>query len=62
MPVTAVTELKCDGRLEPKTAPRMLHQGRMYYFCSVEERAEFAKNPQKYVTAPPAESAPAHAH
>ena len=62
MPVTAVTELKCDGRVDPKTALRMLHQGRMYYFCSVEERAEFAKDPQRYVTAPPAESAPAHAH
>ena len=62
MPVAAVTELKCDGRVDPKTAPRMLHGGRMYYFCSVEERSEFAKSPEKYVTAPPSQSAPAHAH
>jgi YHS domain-containing protein len=39
----------------------MLYQGRMYYFCTDASRAEFAKDPAKYVTAP-AQAAPAHAH
>jgi YHS domain-containing protein len=47
--------------MDPKTAPRMLYQGRMYYFCAEASRAEFAKDPSKFVTAPP-QAAPAHAH
>jgi YHS domain-containing protein len=39
----------------------MLYQGRMYYFCTEASRAEFAKDPSKFVTAPP-QAAPAHAH
>ena len=65
-PATAVGDLRCASTVEPKTAPRMLHGGQMYYFCSAEDRAEFAKNPQRYVTAAPAvpggQAAPAHAH
>ena len=61
-PVTALTELKCESRGDPRTTLRMLHQGRMYYFCSVEERAEFAKSPGKYVNAPASEAAPTHGH
>jgi len=63
-PVTAIGELRCATTVDPKTAPRMLQGGRTYYFCSVEERAEFAKNPGRYVEAPPAgaPAAPAHAH
>jgi YHS domain-containing protein len=51
----------CRNQIDPQTAPRMLYQGRMYYFCTESDRAEFAKNPGKYVTAPP-QKAPAHAH
>ena len=62
-PATAFSELKCDGRVNQRTAPRMLHQGRMYYFCSVEERTEFANDPGKYVgNAPASVGAPAHGH
>lgn len=62
-PATAFSELKCDGRVNQRTAPRMLHQGRMYYFCSVEERTEFANDPAKYVgNAPASAGAPAHGH
>jgi YHS domain-containing protein len=39
----------------------MLYQGRMYYFCTEASRAEFAKDPSKFVTAPP-QAAPVHAH
>ena len=61
-PVTALAELKCESRADPRTTPRMLYEGRMYYFCSVEERAEFAKSPEKYVNAPASEAAPTHGH
>jgi YHS domain-containing protein len=61
-PATALAELKCESRVDSRTAPRMLYQGRMYYFCSVEERAEFAKSPEKYVNAPASDTAPAPAH
>jgi YHS domain-containing protein len=60
-PPTSIADLKCTEAPDPKTAPRMLYQGRMYYFCSEASRAEFAKDPAKYVTAPP-QAAPAHAH
>ena len=60
-PPTNIAELKCANAVDPKTAPRMLYQGRMYYFCTDASRAEFAKDPAKFVTAPPA-AAPAHAH
>ena len=63
-PVTSIGDLRCATTVDPKTAPRMPQGGRTYYFCSVEERAEFAKNPERYVPAPSAgaPAAPAHAH
>jgi len=60
-PPTNIAELKCQNAADPRTAPRMLYQGRMYYFCTEASRAEFAKDPSKFVTAPP-QAAPAHAH
>ena len=60
-PPVNIAELKCSNAVDPKTAPRMLYQGRMYYFCTEASRAEFAKDPAKFVTAPP-QAAPAHAH
>ena len=60
-PPTTIADLKCTDAVNPKTVPRMLYQGRMYYFCTEASRAEFAKDPAKYVTAPP-QAAPTHAH
>lgn len=60
-PPTSLTDLKCGAPVDPKTAPRMLYQGRMYYFCSEQERAEFAKEPGSYATGS-AQATPAHAH
>ena len=60
-PPTNIADLKCTNAVDPKTAPRMLYQGRMYYFCTESSRADFAKNPARYVTAPP-QAAPPHAH
>jgi YHS domain-containing protein len=58
---TSLADLKCRNAVDPKTAPRMMYQGRMYYFCTAASRAEFAQDPTKFVTAPP-QAAPAHAH
>jgi YHS domain-containing protein len=58
---TVLGDLKCRNTVDPKTAPRMLHQGQMYYFCNEDERAAFAKEAAKAAPAP-TKSAPAHAH
>ena len=47
-PPTDIADLKCTNAVSPKTVPRMLYQGRMYYFCTEASRAEFAKDPAKY--------------
>ena len=60
-PPTNIVDLKCPNPVDARTAPRMLYQGRMYYFCTEASRAEFAKEPAKFVTAPP-QIAPPHAH
>lgn len=60
-PPTSLNELKCRNEVDPNTAPRMLYQGRTYYFCTDEDRAAFAKDPGRYDTAP-AEAAPVHGH
>jgi YHS domain-containing protein len=65
-PPTDIADLKCTTTVDPKTTPRMLYQGRMYYFCSEQDRGVFAKDPAEYVTAPltaaPGTAPPAHAH
>lgn len=38
-------------KVDPKTSLRVLHQGKMYYFRSDQERQEFMRNPGKYVSA-----------
>ena len=60
-PPTNIADLKCPNPVDARTAPRMLYQGRMYYFCTESSRAEFANDPAKFATAPP-QAAPAHAH
>ncbi len=62
-PATSVDSLKCPRPVDPRTALRVLHQGRTYYFCSEQERSTFVKDPAKYGTGAPAgQAAPAPAH
>lgn len=61
-PVSSVDALKCAGAVDPRTAPRVLHQGRMYYFCSEQERAVFIKEPAKYRLETTPAATPQHAH
>jgi len=41
-------DLACVDVAVDTTTPRAVYQGRTYYFCSAECRAEFLKNPAKY--------------
>jgi YHS domain-containing protein len=50
-PATSIDALMCQTQVDAKTAPRMLYEGRMYSFCNEQDRAEFAKNPAKYLKA-----------
>jgi YHS domain-containing protein len=40
----------------------MLYGGVMYYFCSEQDRAAFAKDPSKYALPAADQAPPAHAH
>ena len=67
VPVTSTSALDCAADVDTRSAPRMLHQGKMYYFCTEPERAAFAREPAKYVAAaagpvPAPAPAPVHAH
>ena len=50
---TAQTEkdLVCGMKVDPKTAPSSTYQGKKYYFCCLEDKAEFDRDPAKYVKA-----------
>lgn len=40
----------CGMEVDPKTATnKSNYQGKMYYFCSLEDKKAFDKEPQKYV-------------
>ena len=61
-PARSVEALKCRTNVDPKVAPRMLYGGVMYYFCSEQDRAAFAKDPSKYALPAADQAPPAHAH
>ncbi len=40
----------CGMMIDPKTAAgKSVYQGQTYYFCSTECKADFDKDPQKFV-------------
>ena len=41
----------CSMPVDPKTAAKSVYNGKAYYFCSKEHKAEFDKDPAKYVKA-----------
>jgi Cu+-exporting ATPase len=48
-PATVVDPV-CGMKVDPKTAAaKAEYKGRTYYFCSVEEKERFEKDPQQYV-------------
>ena len=61
-PATSIEALKCERAVDPKTAPRVLYQGRMYYFCSAAAREAFVKSPAEYRLGPATTAPATHAH
>lgn len=50
------TDPVCRMQLDEKDATHSLvHQGHIYYFCSVGCQAEFQRHPEDYVKSKPAE-------
>ncbi len=40
----------CGMEVEPKTAiAKSTYQGKTYYFCSMEDKQAFDKEPQRYI-------------
>lgn len=39
----------CSMDVDPKTAPKSLHKGKTYYFCSPEHKQQFDAAPQKWL-------------
>ncbi|MBI5300616.1 MAG: YHS domain-containing protein [Chloroflexi bacterium] len=48
----------CGMNVDPKTAAKSEYNGQTYYFCSKGCKAQFDKDPEKFVGARPSE----HAH
>ncbi|MBW3564501.1 MAG: YHS domain-containing protein [Acidobacteria bacterium] len=45
----AAVDPVCGMKVDPETAPSATYEGKTYYFCSAEEKAQFEKDPQKYL-------------
>lgn len=40
----------CGMTVDPKTAEKADYKGKTYYFCSLEEKQDFVKTPEKYLS------------
>jgi transcriptional regulator GlxA family with amidase domain len=41
----------CDMEVDPKLAPKSVHLGKTYYFCSASHKAQFDASPDRFVKA-----------
>ena len=41
----------CDMDVDPKTAPKSVHQGKTYYFCSTDHKDQFEAAPDTFLKA-----------
>lgn len=39
----------CGMKVDPETAPSATYEGKTYYFCSAEEKAEFEADPESFL-------------
>ena len=39
----------CGMTVDPKTAEKAEYKGKTYYFCSLDEKQDFVKSPEKYL-------------
>jgi YHS domain-containing protein len=43
------TDVVCGMTVDPKTAEKSEYKGKTYYFCSVDDKKQFDKSPEKYL-------------
>lgn len=43
----------CGMFVDPKTAPKSTFEGQTFYFCSLEDKAKFDKDPGSYASQAP---------
>ncbi|MDL1894711.1 YHS domain-containing protein [Anaerolineae bacterium CFX7] len=46
-----VKDIVCGMTVNPETAEKSEYKGQTYYFCSKGCKAQFDKNPEKYIAA-----------
>ncbi len=44
-------DIVCEMMVEPEAAAKSEYKGKTYYFCSKGCKAQFDKNPEKYIVA-----------
>jgi len=49
--IEQMTDAVCGANCNPKDAVKMEYKGKTYCFCCPSCKAEFAKNPEKYLKA-----------
>jgi YHS domain-containing protein len=49
MQVERVIDPACAATIDLVKAPRATYQGKVYYFCSTNDRDEFVKDPAGYL-------------
>ena len=47
--VKEVADPVCGMMVDPKTAEKSDYKGKTYYFCSLDEKKEFDKSPEKFL-------------
>lgn len=45
------TDVVCGMTVDPKSSDKSDYKGKTYYFCSLDDKKEFEKNPEKYLKA-----------
>jgi YHS domain-containing protein len=45
------TDVVCGMTIDPKDSEKTEYKGKTYYFCSLADKKEFEKSPDKYVKA-----------
>jgi YHS domain-containing protein len=48
-PPQEATDIVCGMTVDPKTAQKADYKGKTYYFCSVDDKNDFLKAPDKFI-------------
>ena len=50
-PVKEVQDPVCGMMVDPAASPKSEYKGKSYYFCSLDDKKEFDKNPTTFIKA-----------